>query len=167
MFRQLRPRGVYTLEVTAIQRAFWALVAIGITVGALLFAERVGGPVVRATLGTPAGFHEDYTSRAAYGQALLAQGVFVSLAFFLLGTVMGSRLKNLTYKHSVWVANPITVGLGFAAYRSIYHSLHLPDYLSEYDSPTIFVLFCVASPVVFALCLYAGALVRRSHGVAA
>jgi hypothetical protein len=167
MLRQLRHRGVYTLEVTATQRAFWALIAIGITAGALFLAERVGGPVVRATLGTPAGFREDFTSRAAYGQALLAQGVFVSLAFFLLGTVMGPRLKGLTYKHSVCVANPITVGLGFAAYKSIYHSLHLPDYLSEYDSPTIFVLFCIASPVVLALCLYAGARVRRSHGVGA
>ena len=93
--------------------------------------------------------------------------MFVGLAFFLLGTVAGQRLKSLRYKYAVWVANPITVGVGFAAYKAIYHSLHLRDYLPEYDSPTIFVLFCIASPLVFALCFYAGANARRSLGVGA
>ena len=62
------------------------------------------------------------------------QGVFVGFAFLLVGVVAGSRLTGLSYKHSVWVANPITVGVGFAAYKVIYHSLHLSDYLAEYDS---------------------------------
>ena len=153
--------------MTARQRALWAFIAIGATTSALVLAERVGGPLVRAVLGTPAGFHEDFTSRPALGQALLAQTVFVGLAFFLLGTVAGQRLKSLRYKYAVWVANPITVGVGFAAYKAVYHSLHLRDYLPEYDSPTIFVLFCIASPLVFAFCFYAGANVRRSLGVGA
>jgi hypothetical protein len=154
-----------TLDMTTARPALWALIAIGATIFALLLAERVGGPLIRAVLGTPAGFHEDFTSRPALGQALLAQTVFVGLAFFTLGTAVGQRLKSLRYKYAVWVANPITVGLGFAAYKAIYHSLHLRDYLPEYDSPTIFVLFCIASPLVFALCFYAGASVRRSLGV--
>lgn len=149
--------------MTATQRVLVAVIAIGATISALFLAERVGGPLARAVLGPPAGFHEDFTSRAAYGQALLVQAVFVGLTFFLLGTAMGSRLKSFGYKQAVWVANPVTVGLGFSAYKVAYHSLHMSDYLAEYDSPQIFVLFCVASPLIFALCFYAGAHVRRSN----
>jgi len=155
--------GVYTLEMTATQRALWAFIAIGATISALFLAERVGGPLERAVLGAPAGFHEDFTSRAAFGQALLAQAVFVGLAFLLLGTIVGRRLKSLSYKNAVWVANPITVGVGFAAYKMAYHSLNLSNYLAEYDSPEIFVVFCIASPITFALCFYAGANLRRLH----
>jgi len=43
--------------------------------------------------------------------------MFVGLAFFLLGTIAGSRFRNLSYNHAVWVANSITVGVGFAAYK--------------------------------------------------
>lgn len=144
-----------------------AVAAIGATLSALFFGERFGGPLVRAILGPPAGFHEDFTSRAAYGQALLVQSVSVGFAFFLLGVAAGRRLMSLGYKNAVWVANPITVGIGFVAYKMAYHSLHLPDYLAEYDSPQIFVLFCVASPLVFALCFHAGVYVRRSRQIEA
>ena len=145
--------------MTAKRRALLAVMAIGATISALFLAERVGGPVARAILGAPAGFHEDFTSRAAYGQALLVQGVFVGLAFFLLGAIAGWRFGNLSYSHAVWVANPITVGVGFLAYKWAYHSL----YLAEYDSPMIFVLFCFAAPLVFAMCFSAGVRLRRLH----
>lgn len=161
------PLGVYTLEMTAAQKALWAFIGSGVTVSALFLAERVGGPLVRAILGTPVGFHDDFTSREAVGQALLAQAMFVGLAFFLLGTVAGPRFRSIRYKYAVWVANPITVGVGFVAYKAIYHSLHLQNYLPEYDSPKIFVLFCIASPLVFALCFYAGANAKRSLRVVA
>ena len=147
--------------MTATQRTLSALIAIAATIPALFLGERVGGPLVRAILGPPAGFHEDFTSRAAYGQALLVQGVFVGLAFFLVGAVAARRFKSLSYRDAVWAANPVTVGVGFIAYKWAYHSLHLSDYLAEYDSPQILVLFCFASPLVFALCLYAGAHARR------
>jgi len=143
--------------MTAMQRTLLAVIAIAATISALFLAERVGGPLVRAILGPPAGFHEDFTSRAAYGQALLVQTVFVGLAFFLLGKTAGWRFKSHSYRDAVWVANPITVGVSFIAYKLAYYSLHLPDYLAEYASPQIFVLFCIASPLVFALCFYLGA----------
>jgi hypothetical protein len=149
--------------MSAMQKALLAVIAIGATISALFLAERVGGPVARAILGPPAGFHEDFTSRAAYGQALLVQGIIVGFAFFLLGATAGPRFKSVGYKQAVWVANPMTVGMGFAAYKMAYHSLHLSNYLAEYDSPQIFVLFCIASPLTFALCFYAGVHVRRSH----
>jgi len=88
---------------------------------------------------------------------LLVQTVFVGLAFFLLGKTAGWRFKSHSYRDAVWVANPITVGVSFIAYKLAYYSLHLPDYLAEYASPQIFVLFCIASPLVFALCFYLGA----------
>ena len=148
--------------MTTMRRALLALLAIVTTTSALFFTERVGGPIERAVLGVPAGFHEDFTSPAAYRQALLAQGASVALAFLLLGTIVGWRFNGLSYKTAVWAANPITVGVGFVAYKWAYHSLHLPDYLPEYDSPLIFVLFCIAAPLVFASCFYAGARLRRS-----
>lgn len=60
--------------------------------------------------------------------------MFVGLAFFLLGTVVGRRLKGLSYKNAVWVANPITVGVGFAIYKMAYHSLNHGD-VSPIDLP--------------------------------
>jgi hypothetical protein len=149
--------------MTATQTTLMTGIAIGATMSALFLGERVGGPLARAILGPPVGFHEHFTSRAAYGQALLVQGVFVGLAFFLLGATAGWRFKSLSYRDAVWAANPITIGVGFVAYKWAYHSLHLPDYLAEYDSPQIFVLFCITAPLVFALCFYAGAHVRRSR----
>jgi hypothetical protein len=147
--------------MTAMQRTLLAVIAIGATISALFLGERLGGPLARAILGPPAGFHEDFTSRAAYGQALLVQTVFVGLAFFLLGTTAGWRFKSHRYRDAMWVANPITVGVGFIAYKMADHSLHLPDYLAEYDSPLIFVLFCIASPLVFAFSFYLGARCAR------
>ncbi len=162
MLRQPLTLGVYTPGMTAAQRVLLAVVAIGITTSALFLAESIGGPLIRTILGPPAGFNSDFTSRAAYGQALLVQSATVGAAFFLLG-VAGWRFSSFTYRHAVWVANPITVGLGFAAYKMAYHSLHLPDYLAEYDSPRIFLLFCIASPLVFAPCFFAGVKMRGSH----
>ena len=152
--------------MSATQRTVFAGIAIAATTSALFLGERVGGPIARAILGPPAGFHEDFTSRAAYGQALLVQGLFVAFAFLLLGATAGWRFKSLSYRDAVWAANPITVGMGFIAYKWAYHSLHLSDYLAEYDSPQIFVVFCIASPLVFALCSYAGAYLRRSRRAA-
>ena len=121
--------------MTATQRTFSALIAIGATISALFLGERVGGPLARAILGPPAGFHEDFTSRAAYGQALLVQGLFVGLAFFLVGAVAALRFKKLSYRDAVWTANPITVGVGFIAYKLANHSLHLWTILRSTTAP--------------------------------
>jgi len=94
------------------------VVAIVVTMLSLFLAERVGGPLVRYILVPPVGFHEDFTSRAAFGQALLVQGVSVSLAFFALDfAAAGWKLRNVSYKHSLWVANPINVGVGLPRTR--------------------------------------------------
>jgi len=153
--------------MTTPKRLLLGVVAIVATISSLLLAERLGGPVTRYIFGPPAFFREDFTSHSAFRQAWLVQAVFVGVAFFALGSAAARwNLINGSYKHSLWVANPITVGVGFATYKMAYHALSFPDRLAEYDSPAIFVLFTVASPVVFALCVYAGANVRHSRTVA-
>jgi len=153
--------------MTTPKRLLLGVVAIVATISSLLLAERLGGPVTRYIFGPPAFFREDFTSHSAFRQAWLVQAVFVGVAFFAFGSAAARwNLINGSYKHSLWVANPITVGVGFATYKMAYHALSFPDRLAEYDSPAIFVLFTVASPVVFALCVYAGANVRHSRTVA-
>ena len=147
--------------MTATQRTLSALIAIGVTMSALFLGECVGGPLARAILGPPAWFHEDFTSRAAYGQALLVQGAFVGLAFFLVGALSHGDSKRSATEMLCGRRIRSQLALASIAYKLAYHSLHLSDYLAEYDSPQIFVLFCIASPLVFALCLYAGAHARR------
>jgi hypothetical protein len=143
------------------RRLLLAGLSIGTTLLSLFFAERIAGPTVRAILGTPFGFQEHFFSPAAYRQALLTQAACVSLAFFTLGIALGRKFQNLRYSHAVWAANPITIGVGFIAYKSIYHSLHLSDYVADYDSPKIFALFCSAAPLLFASCFYAGTYLLR------
>jgi len=150
--------------MTTPKRLLLGVAAIVATILSLLLAERVGGPLARYIFGPPAYFREDFTSHSAFRQALLVQAVFVGFAFFALGSAaVRWNLINGSYKESVWGANPITVGVGCAAYKMAYHALSFSDRLAEYDNPAIFVLFIFASPVVFALCVYAGARVRRSR----
>jgi hypothetical protein len=138
-----------------------AAVAIGTTLLSLLFSERIAGPTVRAVLGTPFGFQEHFFSPVAYRQALLTQAACTSFAFFTLGTALGRKFKAVRYSHAVWAANPITVGVGFIAYKALYHSLHVANYVADYDSARTFAIFCIAAPLVFASCFYTGSYLLR------
>jgi hypothetical protein len=135
--------------------------AIVATMLALFFAVLVAGPLVRALFGVPAGFHEHFVSPSAYRQALSLQVVSVSFAFLMLGTALGGRVKRDRFSRSLWVANPITVGVGFATYKWFYQLLRFAGYLPEYDSPSTFALFVLAAPVVFASCFFAGEYLRN------
>jgi len=138
-------------------------IAVIVTLSALLFATLVGGPVVRVLFGVPAGFREDFTSPPAYLQALFVQAVSVGVGFLIFGAAVGTKIKANLFRGAVWIANPITVGVGFAVYKWIYHLLRSPDYLPEYDNLSIFALFVITAPVVFATCLFAGAYLRGKH----
>ena len=107
------------------------------------------GPLVRALFGVPAGFNEDFLSHAAYAQARFVQAISVGIGFLMFGGAIGTKAKRIGFRQAVWVVNPITVGVGFAAYKRIYHSLRRPDYLPEYDSPAIFALFVITAPLLF------------------
>jgi hypothetical protein len=149
--------------MTVAQRIVFPGLAVIVTIAALLFATFALGPLVRALLGVPAGFNEDFTSPAAYSQALFVQAISVGIGFLVFGGAIGAKAEEVGFRQSVWAVNPITVGVGFAAYKWIYHSLRSPNYLPEYDSPSIFALFVVTAPVLFAFCLFGGAYLRRKR----
>ena len=132
-------------------------VAVGITVLALVLATYAGGPAVRKVFGVPKGFQEHFFSPAAFREALAVQAIAVGLAFFVLGIASRRPFREARYLDAVWIANPVTVGVGFAAYKSIYHALYPAGYFPEYDSPAALVILSLAAPVVFAGCLYLGA----------
>jgi hypothetical protein len=128
-----------------------------VTLTTLLFATLALGPLVRASFGLPAGFNDDFTSPAVYSQALFVQAISVGIGFLIFGGAIGTKAKRIGFRQAVWVVNPITVGVGFAAYKWIYHSLRWPDYRPESDSPSILALFVITAPLLFAFCLFAGA----------
>jgi hypothetical protein len=80
--------------MTAMQRTVLAVIAIGAAISALFLGERVGGPLVRAILGSPAGFHEDFTSRAAYGQAFARTNGFCWPRILLAGGNCGVEIQE-------------------------------------------------------------------------
>jgi apolipoprotein N-acyltransferase len=79
-----------------------------------------------------------------------------SFSFFVLGLASRKLMRTHRYSDAIWIANPVTVGLGFATYKSIYHALYPLGYLSEYASPLALLIFCLAAPAVFAGCFYVG-----------
>ena len=105
---------------------------------------------------------EDFTSRPAYLQALLVQAFSVGVGFLMFGAVIGTKIKAIRFSQAVWVVNPIAVGVGFGVYKWIYHSLRFARLLPEYDSLSIFALFIITAPVIFAFCLLTGACLRQA-----
>jgi hypothetical protein len=142
--------------MTLAKKLLLAGVAVGMTILALLLAVYAGGPAVRKVFGVPEEFQEDFGSPAAFRQALLVQAIAVGLGFFVFGIPARRLLRAVRYSDAVWIANPLTVGLGFATYKSIYHALYPVGYLPEYDSPLALLIFCLAA-AIFAGCFYVGA----------
>jgi hypothetical protein len=126
------------------------LLGIGATVVGLLFGTFLGGPLVRAVVGVPAGFHEDFTSFAAYRQALIVQVISLGLVFLVVGAFLSLKMR---YERLIWLwmANPITVGLGFLIYRAIYRSLSPIYRLDEYYGVKDGVLLTIAALFFFTL----------------
>ena len=88
-------------------------VAVGMTTLGLLFATYAGGPAVRKVFGSPQGFQEHFVSPPAFREALAMQAIAVGLAFLVLGFVSRRLSGKARYPDAVWIANPVTVGLGF------------------------------------------------------
>ena len=149
--------------MTIARKVFLAALAVGMTVFGLLLATYAGGPAVRKVFGVPEGFQEDFTSPAAFREALAVQGMTVGLMFLVLGILSRRLPRAPRYSDAVWIANPLTVGFGFAVYKSIYHALYPVGYLPEYDSPLAGLIFCLAAPVAFAGCFYGANSFARSR----
>jgi hypothetical protein len=133
------------------------LLGIVATIVALSLGVFVGGPLIRLLLGPPVGFHEDFTSMAAYRQALIVQFIFVALVFLLLGIALGQKVRDVHLAWTLWVANPITVGTGFVIYSVGYRSLPGGYRLDEYYNVRNGVFLAIAAPFLFGLCFRAGA----------
>ena len=147
-----------------LRKLLLSVVSVASTIVALLLATFVGGPAIRAVVGIPPGFREDFTSPAAFRQAIFAQAILVSVAFFVLGIASTKLIRTPRYIDAIWIANPIAVGFGFALYKMIYHALYPLGYLPEYDSPLALVILSLAAPVVFAGCFYLGTIRLQRKG---
>lgn len=142
--------------MTVLRKLLLAGLGLGMTVLGLLLAVYAGGPAFRKVFGIPKDFRADYTSPEAFHQALIVQAAAVGLALFVLGVVSKKLFGAARYSDAVWIANPLTVGFGFVGYRWLYHALHSPTYLADYDSLFMLMIFSLAAPVVFAGCFYLG-----------
>ena len=126
--------------MTLPRKILLAGVAVGMTVLGLLLAVYVVGPAVRRIFGAPLGFPEHFTSPANFYQALVVQAMSVALAFFVFGIVSERLSRTARYADAVWIANPATVGFGFVGYKGLYHALHSPSYVPEYDNPAMLLI---------------------------
>ena len=137
----------------------WAVIfvsAIAVTVSALCCAVFVGAPLARTLFGSPPGFHEDFTSRQAYGEALIVQVVALSLAFLILGLASGKRIGTVSFGRAFSVVNPVSVGIGFVVYKLLYESLRVREYLGEYVGAINFTVVAIVAPFALAFCFRAG-----------
>ena len=130
-----------------------------VAVAALVLAVLAAGPALRSLTGPPPGFGSDYTSSAAYAQALLAQSVSLAISFLLLGIVARNRVSAGGWRWALWVANPLTVGVAYWLLR-----LARPiDWPYEYTAYHGWLLLAFVAPLIFAPCVYLGARLARKH----
>jgi hypothetical protein len=120
---------------------------------ALMLAVLTLGPVLRFVVGPPAGYGTDVTSRDAYVQALAAQLVSVVVVFLVLGTALGRRMTIRHWRSALWVANPLTVGIGYWIFRSI-SSANWPY---EYKAYHGWLMLTILAPLILAPCVSLGA----------
>lgn len=134
------------------------LLGILVALAALLLAVLAAGPAFRSLAGPPAGFGSDYTSTAAYVQAVVAQCVSLALSYFLFGLATRNRATRGGWRWAFWAANPLTVGLAYWLLR-----LSRPDeWPYEYTAYHGWLLLALSAPLLFAPCIYFGArLIRR------
>jgi hypothetical protein len=127
--------------------------------GALIVSTFIVGPIVRYGLGAPRDFNRDYVSREALQQALGSHGLTLALAFLLLGVLSKAWGSRKLVKWSLFSANPITIGLGYALYRAILIS----HGTAEYFGLVGWVWLSLLSPLLFAPFAFLGA--RQARGV--
>lgn len=136
-----------------------ALLGTLVALAALLLAVFVAGPALRSLAGPPSGFGSDYTSAAAYVQAVVAQGVSLALSYFLFGLATRSRATIDGWQWAFGAANPFTVGLAYGLLR-----VARPDeWPYEYTAYHGWLLLAVFAPLLFAPCIYVGARLIRGH----
>lgn len=140
------------------KRLIAAIVGTIAIAGALAFAAWAGGPCLRAVFGPPAGFGTDVTSQKAYLQAVVAQISCSALALSFLGLFLGQWAGLHDWRSSLWISNPVTVGLGYWLFRQI----AAPNWPYEYTAYHGWVVVSLLAPILFAPLVCMGARFRWS-----
>ena len=122
------------------------------TFAGLYLAIHIGGPIVRAWLGIPRGFNEDYATREAWWQARIVQLLSLSAVFFLVGLASGVVKYSKPLAWSLWVANPFSVGFGYWLYQSFFSARDPGEYFGYVGLG----LLALAAPFVFAPFMFLG-----------
>ena len=130
------------------ERSLQQLSQVAAIAAALSLSASVGGPVIRAVLGPPSGFGEDFTSRDAYCQALIVQLVF-TIAGLALMRFIATKMKDQFHPWSL--PNPVAVGAGFVIYAMTCRYLPRMSRLQEYHSVKTAIVLVVVVPLFFVM----------------
>jgi hypothetical protein len=135
------------------------VLGVVISTGALFASVRLVGPAVRAALGQPSGYGQDYATRQVLLEATLVRMSSVATAFLILGAVLVRFGVRRSWVTALAIANPVTVGIGYALYQRLWSG----DFTGEYFGFVGLSLISVAAPILFAPCVFLGLSIARHH----
>jgi hypothetical protein len=122
-------------------------IGLGVACVSLALGFVAGGPLVRAFLGPPLGFGEDYTTWQGVAQSIFAQGFFLIPAFFCCGYSLGNLLSSRRdWSAAVVIANPINVLVGYWLCYKLLHTgrdLHAELLYFRVSSAGLWILMSV------------------------
>lgn len=133
------------------------MLGVIVSVIALFIAVHGVGPIARTLLGVPFGYDQDYASRSALAQATAVRVVSLGAAFVLVGVVLSWFGVRKSWAVALIVANPVTVGVGYAIYQALWSG----SYAGEYFGYGGLGMIALAAPLVLAPCLLLGLQIAR------
>jgi hypothetical protein len=132
--------------LTDIKQSIACMLAI---VCALFAGVFIGGPALRAILGVPAGFREDFVSRQANLQALIVQLTSVGLVL-ILAAIFRARATKEKHRIADTIAITAIVAVGFMTFRLTYEAMPVRHDLEYYNARNG-MLIVLATPLLFAI----------------
>lgn len=133
------------------------LLGVAVSVFALFVAVHVLGPVARELLGTPFGYDQDYATRPALTQATAVRVLSLGAAFLVLGMVLSRFRVRGSWPVALVLANPVTVGFGYAIYQTLWSG----SYAGEYFGYGGLGMMAIAAPLLLAPCVLLGLRIAR------
>lgn len=135
------------------------LLGVVISVTALFAAVHFVGPAVRAFFGESLGYNEDYATGPALTQATAVRVLSLAVAFLFAGLVLSRFGVRRSWAVALIIANPLTVGVGYGVYQSLWSG----SYAGEYFGYGGLGMIAFAAPLVFAPCLLLGLRIARAR----
>lgn len=133
------------------------MLGVIVSVISLFIAVHLVGPAARTLFGVPFGYDQDYARRSALTQATAVRVVSLGAAFVLVGAVLSRFGVRKSWAVALIVANPVTVGVGYAVYQSLWSG----SYAGEYFGYGGLGMIAVAAPLVLAPSLLLGLQIAR------